>query len=99
MRPLAPLTKVGVHQRWPKLLECELFPTLFRIHDTNGLVVLKPKICFTVLGCWEYKNHYRLRNLETPGNPVALVAKEESGLCARACCANARQVAVEVIQL
>jgi len=69
LRSLAPLTKIGVHQRWPKLLE--------------------------LLGCWEYKNNYRIKNLEN--DEVTLTALEESSLCMRICCANARSFKMPII--
>jgi len=69
LQPLAALTKVGVHQRWPECLE--------------------------LFGFWEYKNEYRIKNLES--EQVALTAKEQSTIACRAFCANAREFKMPIV--
>ena len=44
-----------------------------------------------VLECWEYTNKYDV--MDDSGNPLFFM-KEESGCCARMCCANARPLEV-----
>ena len=47
-----------------------------------------------MIGLWEYKNHYQIKNED---GEVLLTAKEESECCERICCANARPFEMPVV--
>lgn len=50
--------------------------------------------CLELLGCWEYKNHYKITG---EFGDELLVAKEESSCCSRYWCANSRPFQMSVV--
>jgi len=50
--------------------------------------------CLELLGCWEFKNHYRITG---EFGDYLMVAKEESSCCDRYWCANSRPFEMSVV--
>lgn len=69
-------------------------PGLALLENTSSITITQrwPK-CLELLGCWEYKNHYKIRN-ET-GDEL-MMAKEESSCCSRYWCKNQRPFVMPV---